>query len=164
MLSLDLWLRSPVWLRLCVAWLRGWGARVGHDWIDFVHRSAVVARCGLGLTAWWIPGCGYQVTHVSIRNGYNITATRKWNKGSISEMCCANSSSTLKWPRELSFRNAPTTDSINRADGRSHITSTSISDDIAIWRAHTAATTQDMAEMSNFIYDPTRFSIEITIL
>lgn len=39
-----------------------------------------------------------QVTHVPATRGHSIAPTRKGNGHSIAEICCANSSATLKWP------------------------------------------------------------------
>lgn len=77
-----------------------------------------------------------QLTDVSKISSPNVAATRKLNSHSISEMCCANSFDTLKWPGEVRYANAPTTHSINRAAMRCQTTATCIIDGIAIVHGH----------------------------
>lgn len=73
--------------------------------------------------AWYVPNV----------SGCNIAATRKCNKCSIAEMCCANTCATLKWPCELCSRYVATAHSTNTAALRCHITVTSIRDVAAVF-------------------------------
>lgn len=94
-----------------------------------------------------------QVTHVSKISGRNIVSTRQRYKDCIAEASCANSSCTLKWPRELRYGNWPTAHFIKGAAMRCHITSKCIRSDIAIEHEDRVAKwARDVPAMSDFNY------------